>query len=285
MRIARHGRLRHSGYDFAAERRRLLDEIPGIEIAQRNRWHNRSPTIRALVAQAAFIKSSLHLRGRHLSSGGKLLYVRIPKAASTALCGAVLRRRFPFLEAGPEHINALADTCLETTTPPDGQEVFTVVRNPFARIVSVYRAFFENNGGYFLYQDYLFGIIQRAFTFREFVETVSIIPDALKDQHFRPQNRLLAFYDKHKVDVHIIRLEDTGVLNEYLDTHGLAMATGDAPRPSYNYSAYYDPQVLETVRAIYEDDLARFKYHEVYDHLRYTTEQRAVQNRTKSGGR
>lgn len=278
--LAMNGHLHHSGYDFDHERRKLLGDIPGLDIpTHASRLSRvRNPVMRMLLAGAAFIKSSLRSQARHLvTQQGTLAYVRIPRAASTSFCTTILKTRFPGLpwsELSAEQRNALADIAIEGNLPPEA-EVFTVVRNPFARIVSVYRQFFENRTSPFLYIDYLFGILQRDLSFPSFVKTISVIPDTLKDQHFRAQHHLLRYYDKRDVAVKIFRLEDSQGIGAYLGRWGLSFEHVNGGL-SYDYTAYYDKETLAAVHALYEADIRRFGYEEVYAGLKSVVEQRTV---------
>ncbi len=280
--VLRNGRFRNSGYDFEEMRQQLVNDIPDFPFSRTPKRMAKltSWLPRALVAEAALIKNSLRSQGGHLSSAdGAWLYVRIPKAASTSLCGAILHQHFPALDLlalRAEQINAMTDLRLERNAPEETQQVFTVVRDPFARIVSVYRAFFERHSEHFLYEDYLFGIIRQEFTFTEFVNTIRLIPDTLKDQHFQPQHRLIAFYEK-RAEVTIIRLEDRDKLSEYLMARGLRIERLNSGEP-YDLDKYYDLDTLEKVNSIYQGDIERFGYGARYQDLKSIIEQRPVQN-------
>src|SRR5690606_5029516 len=107
-------------------------------------------------------RKALNTKGGHLYLREKgLAYVRIPRAASTSLSKAMLLANFPHLrknEFTSGEINFLTDHYLQSHIEKDDspREFFTVVRNPFARLVSVYRTFFELPHEPFLYEDYLF---------------------------------------------------------------------------------------------------------------------------------
>lgn len=284
--VLRYGRLHNGVYDFQQERQRLLAGMEDILKSHKYKAagtgiKGRSRLTRTLVAEAAFVKSNIPSRGRHLSTADdKLRYVRIPKAASTALCGTILRDRFPPLQTrtlSAGQINAITDVCLEETVNAKvPAEFFTVVRNPFSRIVSVYRELFERRQGNFLYEDYLLGILKPHWPFREFVKIACAIPDVLKDQHFKPQSCLLSHYDKRRVGVHVLKLEEPATIRDFLLAHGLNLADIRRSEP-YDYSLYYDGETLETVRAAYKRDILRFGYEDVYHDLRSTVEQRGVQ--------
>ncbi len=282
--LIRNGRLRHSGYDFAKARGELLAGVTGFSQAgvtpRAGKYSSWPSPLRALASEAAFFRQRLRRQGGHLTlADGRWCYVRVPKAASTSLCGAVLHQRFPQLDVSAlsaEQINAMTDQLLTKSAPAPDQDVFTIVRNPFERIVSVYREFFERRSGHFLYEDYLFGILRPEFTFREFVKAITMIPDTLKDQHFLPQHGLTAFYER-KGYVKIVRLEDHDLLREFLLARGLKMGRLNAGE-TYDYRDYYDRGTLEMVNSVYKQDIAHFGYDKEYRALKSIAGHRHVQN-------
>lgn len=267
LRILKSGKLRHSGHDFNVERERLLSEISSplvIRSAEVQRVAASESLLYGLRSQAAFLKSRMKSRGGHLAvPDGSLAYIRIPKCASTSICAAMLQKHLPDSRGKltPEQVNALADIYIrdKTTTADHGTIFFTAVRNPFARIVSVYREFLESGTKPFLYEDYLFGILKQNFTFREFVKAVADIPDALKDQHLRPQDKFVSYYKKRGVNVEVLRLEDQDKLKAFCSAYGLAVEKLHVA-DSYDYAKYYDETTAELVRRIYWRDLEAFKY-------------------------
>lgn len=274
--ILRRGRLRHSGFDFREERNRLLRDVkvatPHAVRSTFKEFLLKNRFMRTLISEAAFVKNRMREHGGHLTSAdGKLAYVRIPRAASTASCKAILRDRFPSFPLDamtPEQLNAVADQYIvKTIAKGEDIEMFTIVRNPFSRIVSVYREFFEEKKGHFLYEDYLMGIFRRDISFREFIDIVRVIPDRLKDHHLIPQHRLLRYYDKRGIDVRAFRMEQEGTAASYLAAHGLKLEVIHESSQVYDYRSYYDRETLARVKTIYEGDIVRFGYHAVYPDL------------------
>jgi hypothetical protein len=145
---------------------------------------------------------------------------------------------------------------------------FTVVRNPFARIVSVYRAFFENKGVHFIYEDYLFGIFRHTASFREFVETVQLIPDLLKDQHLRPQHLFLQYYHRQKIQVHVFALEEPAAWSDFLRRYTMEIPMVHVSDPPYDYRAYFDSTSLQIVFSLYQTDILHFGYEPAYRDLK-----------------
>jgi hypothetical protein len=143
-----------------------------------------------------------------------------------------------------------------------------VVRNPFARIVSVYRDFFERPGGHFIYGDYLFGILKKGFSFHEFVDALQNIPDFLKDQHVKPQKRFLTYYHNRNIDVKILKLEEPDKTTEFLQRFDLSLTVMNRNSAACDFQTYYDMESLQKVNLLYADDISFFKYEQEYEELK-----------------
>lgn len=225
---------------------------------------------RRIYAETAYLKESLLFKGNHLSSThAALSYIRIPRSGSTAVSKALLERQFPELGSralSASQINFLTDVHLRSTICSDDRKnlFFTVVRDPFARIASVYNQFFVRDDKPFLYEDYLFGILKRNLSFPDFVKTVMHIPDALKDQHLKPQHRFLQYYDENKIDVTVLKLEHPEMMRKFFLEHGIWLEHVKNP---YDYRELYDAETLQNVYSIYKSDVSRFGYHDIFQDL------------------
>jgi hypothetical protein len=269
---------RTNRYDYAQQRRDLLrgleDFIPSStkksSVGGLKKWLGNS----YLAGQAAFIRNAFKSKGGHLSVPKlHLAYVRIPKAGSTSFSYAMLSARYPNLpmrDLSPEKINFLTDVNIQPGIA-EGEKsyaYFAVVRNPFARIVSVYREFFERPSPRFIYDDYLFGILQRSNSFPEFIRTLQTIPDALKDQHLKPQNCLLDFYHKKNIGLEILKLEDQESIRRFLLPYRLTVAVLNKHHVSYDYRTYYDTYSAKIVFDLYSKDIRLFGYTQQYEELK-----------------
>ncbi|HET9054192.1 MAG TPA: sulfotransferase family 2 domain-containing protein, partial [Cyclobacteriaceae bacterium] len=153
VQLLKHGTLRSAKQDFNTNRANSLETLP--EFIPAGKSVSRRASVPNLVGQAAFIRSSFRKQGGHLSAEG-MAYIRIPKSANTSVSYAMLVKKYPALkEKKPNEtqINFLADVNLLPMKETAGEHFFTVVRNPFARLVSVYRDFFETNHAEFIYAD------------------------------------------------------------------------------------------------------------------------------------
>lgn len=276
--ILRHGTLRYSGQNFNENRAKSLESLrefiphgslsslqpgPRSTGAANNAIHN-------LAAQLAFIKSSFREKGGHLSVE-HLGYIRIPKSANTSVSYAMLVKKYPALKArNPDEtqINFLADVNLHPAKETGRETFFTVVRNPFARLVSVYRDFFETDRAEFIYAGYLFGILPQPIPFAEFVNRISRIPDSLKDQHFKPQHLFLEPYESKGIAVKSFRLEEPPALESFLNAYGMELTHRNKSAVAYDYTQYYSPHVLRQVFELYEGDIKKFGYMQLYESLK-----------------
>ena len=78
--------------------------------------------------------------------------------------------------------------------------VSTIVRDPYERLASCYRAKFNREDeSTFIFSNYLFGYLKNHDSFDEFVRKVSKIPDKISDRHFRSQHKIV-FASGNKVD-------------------------------------------------------------------------------------
>lgn len=284
--ILQKGNFRYSGADIAQNRNQVIARFErSKQPVQQGRLRHtlmKNPYLGRLISEAAYIRNALATKGGHLYLGEQnLAYVRIPRVASTSLSQAILLANFPHLrehELTPDEINFLTDHHLQSELAKDDsrRDIFTVVRNPFSRLVSVYRTFFELRYEPFLYEDYLFGILPKNHSFKEFVKTLTIIPDRFKDQHVRPQHRFLRYYEQRNIPVKIMRLEEPEKIRDFLQARGLSFEVVNRSSPSYDYRRYYDRETLHFVSEMYRTDLERFGYENVVREIEFSIEQSHV---------
>jgi hypothetical protein len=267
-----HGRWKHSGENFNQNRKLGLkglgDFIPAgakglSEISTSFLWKN--AVTRNLLAQLAFIKSSWKKSSGHLTTNG-VSYIRIPKSGSTSASMMMLQKKYPAISQTitEAQINFLADVNTEGAIN-DPAVFFTIVRNPFSRLVSVYRDFIEKMPGS-VYRDYLFGILPAGISFSEFVERIASIPEGLMDPHIRPQHRFLRYYEEKKIEVQVFNLEEPEKLDNFLRPFAMQLPHLNKSA-AYDYRSYYSTQTLGQVREIYGHDISRFGYQKALEGL------------------
>jgi hypothetical protein len=271
------GRLYSAGPDFNVIRNEELQPLSRFVPAHKDTSYNNgakeNSIFRYFLGQGAFLINGLKKKGGHLFAQNlKLAYIRIPKSANTSMSAAMLKSIYPDLKniaVTPQQINYLADVNLTTihSNPLEPITYFTVVRNPFARLVSVYHDFFESNNNHFIYHDYLFGILTRDLSFEEFVNRIALIPDIFKDQHLRPQQLFLSYYQLEKKNVRIFKLEEIESLQKFLSGYNLKLEHLNKS-DAYDYHAYYNERTLQKVFEIYKNDVALFGYSTAYKNLK-----------------
>lgn len=265
--LIRYGTWKHSGQNFNQNRVKSLETLTEF-IPDFNPVRGQRNSDSYLIAQAAFIKSSFQQKGGHLTVDN-LAYIRIPKAANTSISYAMLIKKYPALrEKNPNEtqINFLADVNLKSAQEADADFFFTIVRNPFARLVSVYRDFFETKHPEFIYSDYLFGILPQNISFAEFVDRISKIPDQLKDQHLKPQHLFTEPYENQ--NLRFFQLEEPSALKSFLNEHGMELTHRNKSMEAYDYTQYYTAELLELAYNIYKTDIEKFGYQQVYESLK-----------------
>lgn len=270
--IIKHGNLRHSGYDFNETRVKGLKQI-GFSLAcdaaprtflKSMLWQN--AITRRIHSELAFFKSSLiDKRGGHLYDLQRnLVYIRIPKSASTSVSLLMLSGIYEDISRlNAREINFLIDVNLKAriSSAEETSTFFTIVRNPFARIVSVYRSYFEEQQDHFLYEDYLFGSFQKSISFPEFVRRLSLIPDRLKDQHLKPQHLFLEYYERRKIqNITVLKLEEPDNISTFLSGYNLSIPHLNKSAGTSDFKKYYDQSTARLAARIYKEDLERFGY-------------------------
>jgi hypothetical protein len=152
--------------------------------------------------------------------------------------------------------------------------VFTIVRNPFHRLVSVYRDLFESRNQEFVYRNYLFGILKESMSFVEFVKALTVIPVKLLAPHFAPQQVIINVCQGVN-QIKIFRLEkDIEQLHAFLSPFQLKLGHYNKAE-EYDYRTYYNQETIRLAQTLYACDVETFGYDD--DHqslLRY------VKNRT-----
>lgn len=283
--IVRFGRLKHSGKDFNKERAEALQTLqafvpkstsPLIPLG----WLNPVKTLfmknaymRSIITQASLAKESVTPHGGHLHAPFlNISYIRIPKSGSTSISYAILKVIYPGLSTIPldsKEINFLVDVnSKRTVSTSDSNDIFfTVVRNPFARIVSVYRDYLESSREN-VFEDYLFGILSKGLSFKDFIKRVEGIPDLLKEPHIKPQHHFIDYYRKKNPNVVILNLEKPDEVNSFLAIYNLEMPVLNASSEHYNYRDFYDRETLEVVARMYRTDIKMFRYEQELRGLR-----------------
>jgi chondroitin 4-sulfotransferase 11 len=202
----------------------------------------------------------------------KFIYFPVPKVACSSM--KILIAQLCKLEqkscphiidfelVSARHLKSYPDYCC-----------FTVVRNPWDRLVSCYKDkihhFSEtNNGRLFLgFERYNQIFHVKAFypkmPFDQFVKIVSLIPDGISDEHFRSQTRLIYTPKRSLTVIKVAKLENLNLdLANFLTTLNISnieIARINQTSPS-QYRDYHDTRLKKIVARRYLSDIEMFKY-------------------------
>lgn len=263
--VLKYGQWLHSGENFNKNRNEGLKELKDfIPVANGNiepAPSIKNAFIRNLVSQLSFLKQSFQSKGGHLATAN-LAYIRIPKSASTSLGKSMLEKIYPELKqktVDERQINYLVDKNLQLRANIN-QTYFTIVRNPFSRLVSVYRSFFEKNSTKYIYRDYLFGILPQNLSFDDFVSRVACIPDRLKDQHIKPQHNFIEYYNGKGINVNVFKLEEPEKIDQFLGLNNLQLLHLNSNEDRYDYQSYFSANSFKLALEIYKSDIDQFGY-------------------------
>lgn len=148
-----------------------------------------------------------------------------------------------------------------------GYFIFTFVRDPFSRLVSLYKNKFSRREIYyngFHFDNYLGGLIEPYYTFEQFVKLVSKIPDEMSDRHFKSQ-KFLIFKESPRID-YVGKMEN--LKSDYANI-SKKYSLGELPHLNksipVNISEYYDKKILDLVSSRYQSDIELFDYSGIYD--------------------
>lgn len=278
--IIREGSLQHTPFNFEEERRKVLNQLPqskSIELFSYKKIIKlkvrQSKIAYSLLANLSYLRHARKMNVMLFVSAQKqLIYIRILKSASTSL----LKEFLPIIDTkldgyslSNEQIDALAFNYVKRKQSPidDHYQLFSLVRNPFHRIVSVYLDLFNPLSTYFTYESYWFGILNRSMSFREFINIISQVPDSLKGPHFASQCYILSNTTELN-HISCFRIDkDQESLHQFLTTYGIHLSHQNKKESTYNFMTFYDLEVLNKVYKMYKQDVIQFEYQFEYNQL------------------
>lgn len=225
----------------------------------------------ALIGNLAYVKQARkNQRQYFFIDSRKLCYIRIFKSASTS----VLREILPLMDASIDReiltdlqTDILANSYRRSDIAKHqaSYNYFTIVRNPFHRLVSVYLDLFNPKNTFFSYQSYLFGILKADMSFAAFVQALSVIPEHLLSLHFVPQSVIIGQVPQ---PVKFFRIEyDKHELTNFLNTYSIYIKHQNKNESTYSYRDFYTPELVELVYRRYQQDVEAFGYREAYEEL------------------
>ena len=278
--LLRRGSIAHKPFDFEANRQKNIDASyfpTNKKVKTKSRLKQYLLNTRVgygILSNLAYIKNVSDMNKMYyVSDEKKLTYIRILKSGSTS----VLKVFLPLIEPNVKDIDFKEDQidtlgyyyAKKSLSPQQGEyKKFAIVRDPFRRIVSVYLDLFDPTAPTFTYATYWFGVLRQDMTFKDFVKTISNIPQALAGPHVASQTSILNAADKLR-HISIMKIEDIETVENFFAEHGMSMLHMNKQSSNYDYRSYYDPETLSLVYRLYHDDIELLGYKNKYETLRH----------------
>lgn len=233
------------------------------------KWLAKAPLLFSIAQNVSIIKSCVRYKPTVVAHPGKGIgYVRIHKSGSSSIISSLFSEEIK----NEQSLHAVEWAAYYHYLRQDHAQMgplkyFTVVRNPFARLVSAYiNSYKDDTTHHFVYDCYLFGIFRRHYTFAEFVDCVAAIPSRLLLDNIKPQKTVL---NQAKVGgLRIFKLEeDQDKLIDFLriDERSFKKLNHSS---SYEYMRFYDAESFRKASKVYADDIVSFGYSKEFDRLR-----------------
>lgn len=211
----------------------------------------------------------IYFKPFYYNENKKVGYIIIHKVLSTSLCEMMLdSENIPYGKY-QEH-NVHHNKFFTEIPPPCEIFSFSFVRNPFARLVSVYKSKYQANA-YQVFDIYAFGLLlgkNRVKNFEDFVKRIYKIPDKFLESHLAKQYSIL--YD----DDGNCRVKFVGKMENVSQDWAYIQSKVDLPNlPHKNktekidWRDFYTLELAELVYLYYKEDFEAFGYQEEYEKL------------------
>ena len=182
---------------------------------------------------------------RHVNNDKKYIYFDTPKCGSSTIRKKINSMGFP-----------LHQTLINPTLPLNQYFKFSVVRNPYSRMVSNFKMFTRQEHRIFQLKAMTNRKIE---TFYDFVRFAVVIPN----HHWQPQT---IFIPEDDCD-YIGKLEEMDETLNFLSTQindfdnkPLALNKSEEVDKTNCYKSYYCSETFELVSQFYKDDIQNFSY-------------------------
>ena len=202
----------------------------------------------------------------------KIGYVRILKSGSTSL----LKELLPMMDEklsekklSDKEIDQLANY-YANHKHRNQYQLFTLVRNPFQRLVSAYIDLFNPNNQEFILRNHLFGIFKHQMSFNDFVETLAKVPVSLLEPHFVSQLKIIEACGGLE-KIRVIHLgKNKAEMDLFCSEFDLKISHSNKSL-DYNYQTFYNPISLQRAFDLYKADVVALGYTDEYKKLKEFT--------------
>ena len=276
--VLRHGSFFNKPINFKRERFKELENLPNYKIPKETfyssvrDWFASMLVIGPIIENIAYWKKLDRIHKNFFCVDTlQLTYIRILKSASTSVLKELLPKmdeQLRNLQCSDSQIDQLAASYVvhQITGDRMSYSTFSIVRNPFHRLVSVYRDLFNSGSRDFAYRNYLFGVLKHNMSFNEFVRVLSVIPTQYLASHFAAQSKIISDCGDMN-QFQIFRLEkDKEQLNTFLSKFNVELSHSNKAS-EYDHRSYYDPETTELAFTLYKDDVDKLGYEEEYQSL------------------
>ncbi len=191
----------------------------------------------------------------------RCIFIHIPKTAGSTIARAI----FSNLAAGHDTIDLYR--ILFNKQEYDSYFKFTVVRNPWERLLSAYR-YLSKGGGNANDQQWAAKHIQPYKSFKDFLCSSHFEETALKWVHFQPQYKFLCPFDSEIPQVDFIARHEN-IDDDFKTILQNLNLNENIKLPTYNvsnkhkssdYRNLYDKKMIDIVSSVYYKDIKLFNY-------------------------
>ncbi|WP_031482099.1 sulfotransferase family 2 domain-containing protein [Maridesulfovibrio frigidus] len=194
----------------------------------------------------------------------KLLYINIPKAGGTST-RAIFDQISNLAEKElPNSVYKNFDNCVNVSNPFfDNYMKFTVVRNPYLRLASLYASILREGRSFHMRP--FFEKKFKPLDFAKFCKFVANCPDEFSDPHFKSQTSYLSTSEGLIKDIFLVRLENydeemKAIFAEVGEEIDVPHKNRARPNKCNYIYDYYTPELIKIVNERYKEDFINLGY-------------------------
>ncbi|WP_031482100.1 sulfotransferase family 2 domain-containing protein [Maridesulfovibrio frigidus] len=194
----------------------------------------------------------------------KLLYIKMPKTGGTSTANIFDQISNRVEKELPNRVYKDVANCVDASSPFfDEYKKFTVVRNPYLRLASLYAHLIRSEESFHV--AHVFRKKLKSFDFATFCKFVATCPDEFSEIHFKSQTSYLSTSEGLIKDLYLVRLENYenemkvlfADVGEEID---VPHKNRSRPKKGNYLSDYYTPELIKIVNERYEEDFINFGY-------------------------